>query len=385
MDSATFIIMDAAGGKFRAVNYNAKKVIAGNAKLIYFENFGALQHKEHVSKEEFEVYLQKYSSRNKHIKKPVFHGVCSAKGKNLSHEALKDIALKIMDHLGYSDNPMLIFAHSDTENNHVHVVTSRVGLNGKKIKDSYEKKRANHYLNTLLGRNTTEEFNLHLHTALAYKITTAAQFSLLMEREGYSVKKDGEFFVFYKYGKKQGSIQIRKLSDKILSDNNHAFHIRQLRALIYKYKRNCNSRLNSNQTVSYSTSPLKFHSELTDFLKENFGLEFCFFVGKDKENPYGYSLIDHQHKEVYKGSDVMKMDYLIKEEDLANKSSIKKTEGFESLIEIPSMEELHTVSVADLPINLNLFDLRPISEGTTHKNKHLDEEEEFYLKRRRKR
>lgn len=39
-------------------------------------------------------------------------------------------------------------------------------------------------------------------------------------------------------------------------------------------------------------------------------LKFVFFVGKGKDKPYGYAIIDHSHKAVYKGSDVLKLDLL---------------------------------------------------------------------------
>ena len=58
MNSAIFKIMPAAGGNFNAVNYNAKKVKQGAAELVYFENFGNLQDKEEITKDEFKKYLQ---------------------------------------------------------------------------------------------------------------------------------------------------------------------------------------------------------------------------------------------------------------------------------------------------------------------------------------
>jgi hypothetical protein len=61
MNSAIFKIMSAAGGNFNAVNYNEKKVKQGVAGLVFFENFGSLQDKKEITKEEFKKYLQAYS------------------------------------------------------------------------------------------------------------------------------------------------------------------------------------------------------------------------------------------------------------------------------------------------------------------------------------
>src|ERR1017187_3620374 len=118
-------IMPAAAGNFNAVNYNESKIKQGKGGLIYFENFGNLHEKAQVSRQEIKKYLKGYSSRNKKIKSPVFHATCSCRGKELSHDKLKDIALRIMQQLGYAENPILIYEHHDTSNNHIHIVTSR--------------------------------------------------------------------------------------------------------------------------------------------------------------------------------------------------------------------------------------------------------------------
>ena len=215
MNSAIFKIMPAAGSNFSAVNYNEKKVKQGKGGLVYFENFGNLQDRTEISKEEFKKYLQEYSARNAKIKNPVFHATCSCRGQELSHDELKDIALEIMKQLGYAENPILIYEHHDTKNNHIHIVSSRVGANGKKIKDNFEGKRANHYLNAILNREPHQEFNQHLNSSLTYKFGTHAQFALLMELHGYKMQKKDDQFLFFKHGEKQGSINLSDLDQKI--------------------------------------------------------------------------------------------------------------------------------------------------------------------------
>ena len=137
MNSAIFKIMTATGSNFSAVNYNEKKVKEGTAGLVHFENFGNLQDKKEITKEEFKMYLKEYSAQNTKIKNPVFHATCSCKGQELNHEQLKEIALEIMENLGYKENPVLIYEYDDTSNNHIHIVTSRVGEDGKKDKRQF--------------------------------------------------------------------------------------------------------------------------------------------------------------------------------------------------------------------------------------------------------
>ena len=311
MNSAIFKIMPAAGGNFNAVNYNEKKVKQGTAGLVYFENFGNLQDREEITKEEFKKYLKDYSSRNTKIKNPVFHATCSCKGKELSHEQLKDVALEVMQKLGYSENPILIYEHHDTLNNHVHIVSSRVGENEKKIKDNFEGKRANHYLNAILNREPHQEFNNYLTNALTYKFGTYAQFSLLMEINGYKAKKQDGQLLFFKHGEKQGDISLVELDKKIRADENLQGNTNQIKAIIYKYRKQYSGVLRSNHDNKFTTEQKKFESDLTNILKQKFGLDFIFFTGKDNDQPYGYVIIDHHKKEAFKGSDVIKLDQLI--------------------------------------------------------------------------
>lgn len=313
MINAIFKIMPAAGSNFSAVNYNEKKVKQGKGGLVHFENFGNLQDRTEITKEEFKKYLHDYSARNSKIKNPVFHATCSCKEKELSHGQLKEIALEVLQNLGYSKNPVLIYEHYDTKNNHIHIVTSRVGEDGKKINDSFEGKRANHYLNAILKREPNQEFNHYLNNALSYKFETLAQFTLLMEINGYRNKKKNDRLLFFKHGEKQGDILLTDIDSRIKLVKSESRNTNQIKAIIHKYKNQYSGKLRSNHDQKFTTEQKKFESDLTDFLKQKFGMDFIFFSGMDKDKPYGYMIIDHRNREVHKGSDVLKLDYLIKD------------------------------------------------------------------------
>lgn len=238
-----------------------------------------------------------------------------------------------MKNLGYKDNPVLVYEHHDTENNHIHIVTSRVGIDGKKIKDSFEGKRANHCLNAILKREPHQEFNRHLNNALSYKFGTHSQFALLMELNGYKTQKKGNELLFFKHGEKQGQISLAKIDQRIKFVENESRNTNQIKAQIYKYRKQYPGGLRSNHDNEFTKEQKKFESDLTCFLKEKFGLDFIFFTGKDKDKPYGYTIIDHRSKEVYKGSDVLKLDYLIAD------SVVKEQKDFVTGdIKIPSVQ-----------------------------------------------
>ena len=62
--------------------------------------------------------------------------IMACKGKAYSHEELMNHAEKMMNRLGYKDQPTLFYAHADTADNHLHIVTTQVNKKGEKIGDS---------------------------------------------------------------------------------------------------------------------------------------------------------------------------------------------------------------------------------------------------------
>lgn len=300
---------------FAAINYNSNKADKKmTAKLTHSENFGYLQDQNKISKEEFENYLRKYSERNNNIKKPQFHGILSSKGRIHSYEELKQSALEIMYKLGYEGNPILIYEHHDTDNNHVHIVSSRVDIYGKKIKDSHEKRRAMAILNDMLAIKPDQEWEIDLGMASSYHVTNLSQFLLLLELKGYKVQKTDRDYHFYKYGKSQGKLAEATISELIFKEDNRQTAIAELqsmRAIIKKYQYRYGGELVRKDDLVNTTDKNNFRSNLTEFLSKTFGWQFVFFVAKGKKEPYGYAIIDHKNKLVHKGSDVMKLHELV--------------------------------------------------------------------------
>ncbi|HUZ61841.1 MAG TPA: relaxase/mobilization nuclease domain-containing protein [Hanamia sp.] len=272
------------------------------------------------------------------------HYSLSYQNKELSHEQLKEIALQITQQLGYEENPILIYEHHDTRNNHVHIVSSRVGINGKRIKDNFEGKRANHFLNAILNREPHQEFNQHLNLALAYQFGTHAQFALLMEINGYKAQKTKDQFLFFKHGEKQGYIKLSDLDKRMALTEKSGKNTNQLKAIIYKYRKHYSGKLRSNHDHKFTTEPTKFESDLPILLKQKFGFDFIFFSGKNKEMPYGYVLIDHNRREVYKGSDLLKLDLLIFDAANKEKTAVSKNDshGYTKTVNENSKEDLQS-------------------------------------------
>lgn len=287
---------------FKAVNYNTGKVDKNRGELLLAKNFGVLQGMENLRPQDYINYFEAVSSRSTRIKYPQFHVAISTKGRSHSKEELADIAKKWMQGMGYGEQPYLLIFHKDTANNHVHLVSTRVGKDGKKISDRYEKLRAYRILNQVMGEDERKVLANHLQKALSYNFSTRAQFMMLLEVQGYALTLKDNRYSISKYGRQLDSIDISKVDDRIASRHKDSARVGQIRAFIERY------RLQYDPSVEHTEAG--YRSALAKFLHGTFGIQIIFH-SKDGKPPYGYTLIDHAKGAVYKGGEIMSLKEFI--------------------------------------------------------------------------
>ncbi len=295
---------------FHGVDYNERKLQKGQASLIHVQNFGHLQDgRTQFSREDLKKYLTFYSKRNTRIKSPQFHAILSCKEHSFTNHQLKEYALQLMQKMGYVNNPLLIYAHTDTKNNHIHIVSSRIDSDGRKILDSYEGMKANKILTDLLSINTQQECQKVVKDALEYKFSSIAQIKLLLEQKGYACRQHNDQMLLYKHGSKQGGLPLSVLRKQIHAYQTAPIEMKRIQALILKYK-NSHDCLLQKCVKHYPSAANSLASPLTLFLHQQFGLECKFFIGSNHDKPYGFAVIDHAHKTIYKGGDVISLRQL---------------------------------------------------------------------------
>lgn len=281
---------------FKAVRYNTGKVEKDRGELMLAKNFGVLEGLENLRPQDYINYLEAVSSRSTRTKYPQFHVAISTRGRDHSKEELADIAREWMQGMGYGDQPYLLIYHKDTANNHLHVVSTRVGKDGKKISDRYEKLRAYRVLNQILGEDEKQAVTKHLQKALGYSFSTRAQFMMLLEAQGYALALDGGRYAISKYGRELASLEVATVDARIAQHQKDKGRVAQLRAIFQRYRDQHDSALR--------TTDNRHTSALADFLREKFGIQVLFH-GKDGRTPHGYTVIDHAGKAVYKGGEIM--------------------------------------------------------------------------------
>ena len=108
-------------------------------------------------KDEFER-LKDYSrrkSRGRKMENCTFHMSVNPAGsemRRIGDKEMLEIIDTTMQKLGYGDVPYRIYRHDDTGRPHYHVVSTRIGQDGKKISDSFEHLRLMKVMNELGAR-----------------------------------------------------------------------------------------------------------------------------------------------------------------------------------------------------------------------------------------
>ena len=330
-------ILGSASSNFHGVQYNDKKVEKGTGELMLMKNFPSFID-ENSSQEEVRNYL-KSISKNEKVKKPQFHAVISTKFQQHSKEELAKVAEDFMQEMGYGNQPFIVVFHNDTENNHVHIVSTRVDKStGKKLNDSYEKLKAQKSLieikERIYGKNNEDIIN----KLLSYNISSLKQLEILMEKNGFKLvnnKNDENALDILKNGVREKTINGNQLNFSNPKNDNRA---KQIKAILNKYKEVYSNKVFKVEDRRYLEKMLpeekqkenwkpkiEFESELQKKLRDVFGIDVIFHH-KDELHPFGYTLIDHKTETIYKGSDILKMNDLF---DFTSEVMDKKL--FESL------------------------------------------------------
>jgi hypothetical protein len=290
---------------FPAIGYNTGKLDKNKGELMMVSGFGPLEGLQNWRPEDYRNYLKAVSATNKAVKLPQFHAVISAEGKSYDKHQLTEIATKWLAAMGYGDQPYLLVYHKDTKNNHIHIVTTRVNKQGKKISDSYENLRAQRHLNAILGIDEKHSAKQDIAKALSYAYSTKAQLMMILECQGYTLKEENGKLLVIKFGHQQGEVDLSSLKYSAVKPE----RVKQLKAIFHKYAAVYDTALSKK---AYPNRQMSTHysSAFAEYLKEKHGLELLFHASADKP-AYGYSVIDHAGKAVFKGSEIMPLKELL--------------------------------------------------------------------------
>jgi Relaxase/Mobilisation nuclease domain len=204
---------------FDAVYYNENKIVEQKAEMLTAANFQTRgTNLNFLSQNDKISYFNKISNLNPRVKNKQFHAVISTKGQEHTAEELKSIAEAYIKKMGYGENPYLLYFHRDTDNNHVHIVSTRVDKNGEKVDDSFERKRSLATIKEIMSQSNRREWTPQniVDDAFQYQFSTEGQLKTLLEMKGYSMQRgDGGEYQIWKDNLYMASIDNERLKEKL--------------------------------------------------------------------------------------------------------------------------------------------------------------------------
>lgn len=127
---------------YGAILYNQQKVDNENGAVLLLNKIpDTVDGRYSVAyfKKRFEPYL----SVNIKTEKTVRHiSLNPDPSDKVSNEQFAEMAKEYMERMGYGNQPYIVFKHTDIDRTHIHIVSTCVGIDGKKIPDDYDHPRS---------------------------------------------------------------------------------------------------------------------------------------------------------------------------------------------------------------------------------------------------
>ena len=137
----------------KTLTYNFRKVDRDQADILLSEQLSA---DGRLTAERVFREMTAYIPSGTRTKNIVFHASINPRPDELlSDDRLRTIAREYLRRLGYGDQPFIVFKHRDIAREHIHLVSTRVRHDGRKIRDTME-----HVRSTRIMRSLEAKFGL---------------------------------------------------------------------------------------------------------------------------------------------------------------------------------------------------------------------------------
>lgn len=301
---------------FPAVGYNMDKVLSGTAELLAFRNFGLLEAFFDISAADMERYLLAVASLNSKCKVKQLHVVFSYPGISVSKDYLLDIATKWMVEMKMEQQPYLIFFHSDTANRHIHLVSTYVRLDKTKISYAFDYQRAYQALNKILAINIQDEFRDKTQNLWSYGFFELSTLQVLLKQRGYRSFISKDHLCVSRYASIVMRVEKEKIQNQFLPLTIESTKAEELKtilksAMIYVDVSPIPVYLATD--LHYRRKVVSFHSELSDYLINNYNIEIIYHIYRNEVS--GYTVIDHRNKYVIAGEKILTLERILSKAD----------------------------------------------------------------------
>ncbi|MBD3905396.1 relaxase/mobilization nuclease domain-containing protein [Chryseobacterium sp. Ch-15] len=321
-----------------ALTYNQQKVDSNNGTVLFTNKIPDLWDRPYSVKF-FQRYFEPYLVANNKTEKPVRHiSLNPDPDDKVDDSNYREMAQQYMNETGYGNQPYVVFKHTDIDRTHIHIVTTCVQLDGKKISDSYDHPRSmeicrqlekqynlkiaseNKNSNPLLnfkpvdiakGNIKAQLSSILRHIPRTYGFQSIGAYNTLLSQFNITLEEvNGElhgkmrkgivYFVTDENGKKISLPFKSSLFGKHAGSNN-------IQAQIQKSKVNAKNKLSKQILKTTVETAVKTSNSEATFKKQLLEQRIAVVIRKnDQGRIYGITFIDHISKSVWNGSQLSK-------------------------------------------------------------------------------
>ncbi|WLD24628.1 conjugal transfer protein MobB [Flavobacterium dauae] len=149
---------------YGAILYNQQKVDNENGAVLLLNKIPDTVDGRY-SVAYFNKCFEPYLSANIKTEKTVRHiSLNPDPSDKVSDEQFMEMAQEYMESMGYGNQPYIVFKHTDIDRTHIHIVSTCVGIDGKKITDTYDHPRS-----MAICRDLEQKYNLQKVTEQEHK------------------------------------------------------------------------------------------------------------------------------------------------------------------------------------------------------------------------
>ncbi|WP_320167832.1 relaxase/mobilization nuclease domain-containing protein [Mangrovibacterium marinum] len=135
-----------------ALFYNERKVERQKAMFYQSGNMPVVNPFLGDKNDRYRIF-EEIEERNTRVKKPGLHISVNPTVSDLvklGDTGIRNEIGKLMEHLGYGNQPYMVYKHADIDRVHFHIVSTRIDCDtGKKIKDNYEREKTQRFIKSL--------------------------------------------------------------------------------------------------------------------------------------------------------------------------------------------------------------------------------------------
>ena len=144
---------------YGAILYNQQKVEKENGAVLLLNKIPDTIDGRY-STQYFNKCFEPYLSANIKTEKTVRHiSLNPDPADKVSDEQFAEMAQEYMERMGYGNQPYIVFKHTDIDRTHIHIVSTCVGIDGRKIPDDYDHPRS-----MAICRDLETKYNLNKAT-----------------------------------------------------------------------------------------------------------------------------------------------------------------------------------------------------------------------------